>query len=46
MITVLSLCVSITACSKKDEGNNSNSKSESLINIESMEEESVKEANF
>jgi hypothetical protein len=45
MIAVLSLCVSVTACSKKDEGNNSNSKSESLINIESMKEESVEEAN-
>ena len=44
MISALSLCVSVTACSKKDDTNKSESTTNSSINIASMKSESVGEA--
>jgi len=43
MISALSLCVSVTACSKKDDTSKSESTANSSINIASMKSESVGE---
>lgn len=44
VISALSLCVSVTACSKKDESTKTENTTGSTINIESMKSESVGEA--